>query len=290
MRKVKTNLTNPPQFDDTLFELKCLDHFQRNGFSFNYEPQLHYETKEKKPDFLLYKDNMILFCECKQVRIGLGKADLKFNGQCNYVQEKFNNKIRQQLFDRKLRLEVDFKRTPSINELDELVKQINQLSDSAKGVEVFPSLQVGNSLEYLVVSQNAQRQFPIKTMFMGVMQLNASEPRQLFNPRSDIPGGEFIFYSSDLAKRRAETLRRNIREAKIQLPESMPGMMIINKAKLATAQQAIETRMDSKEYRNIISCVVNPFDDFWSCYKTSYRDLLFDLFEGFQRENHFKVV
>jgi len=38
--KVKTNLTNTPQFSDTLFELKCLSHFHRNGFNFQYEPKV----------------------------------------------------------------------------------------------------------------------------------------------------------------------------------------------------------------------------------------------------------
>ena len=34
--KVKANLANPPQFSDTFFELKCLNHFYKNGFYFQY--------------------------------------------------------------------------------------------------------------------------------------------------------------------------------------------------------------------------------------------------------------
>jgi hypothetical protein len=80
--KVKANLTNPPQFSDTFFELKCLNHFHRNGFSFQYEPKVFDGNNEKNPDFRLIKDDVELFCECKQVRTGQNVAELKFNEQC----------------------------------------------------------------------------------------------------------------------------------------------------------------------------------------------------------------
>ena len=55
MRKIKVNLTNATQFDDTLFELKCLSYFYKNGFAFDYEPSVVSGNGKKNPDFLLNK-------------------------------------------------------------------------------------------------------------------------------------------------------------------------------------------------------------------------------------------
>ena len=123
MIKVKTNLANLPQFDDTFFELKCLNHFHRNGFPFQYEPDVYEEGKEKKSDFRLTKDDIELFCECKQVRIGQNIAELQFTNQCAYVRGKFPSDLWRRLFDAKLRLEVNFKINPSRTDLDELARR-----------------------------------------------------------------------------------------------------------------------------------------------------------------------
>lgn len=288
MIKIKTNLANLPQFDDTFFELKCLNHFHRNGFSFQYEPKVYDESKEKNPDFRLTKDDIELFCECKQVRVGQNKAELQFNRQRACVQDKFPKDLERQLFDKRLRLEVNFKRNPSPVDLDELARQVSRLSSSAKGIGELPLQQVGNSIEYLVIPQSEPGQFPIRTMITVSMRFSVGKPRRIWNPVTNSPEGEVVFYSTDLARRRAQTLGRDIKGAKNQLPDDKLGIMIINRAKLTIARQAIERRMNSKQYDNIIAFVVNPFDDFWTCYRPQYRELLFDLFEGFQHENPFK--
>jgi len=92
-----------------------------------------------------------------------------------------------------------------------------------------------------------------------------------------------------LARRTAGALKGLIIKAEKQLPDDKLGIMIINRAKLTIARQAIERRMNGRQYDNIIAFVVNVFTDFWTCYRPQYRELLFDLFEGFQHENPFRL-
>ena len=234
------------------------------------------------------KDDIELFCECKQVRVGQNKAELQFDKQCACVRDEFRKELELQLFDKKLRLEVNFKRNPSPVDLDELARLASRLSSSAKGIGELPLQQVGNSTECLVIPQSEPGQFPMRTMITVSMRFSAGKPRRIWNPVTNSPEGEIVFYSTDLARRRAETLRRNIKEAKNQLPDDKLGIMIINRAKLTIARQAIEKRMKGRHYDNIIAFVVNPFDSFWTGYRPQYRELFFDLFEGFQPENPFK--
>lgn len=285
--KVKTNLTNPPQFNDTFFELRCLNHFHKNGFIFQYEPKVFDGKKEKNPDFRLTKDDIELFCECKQVRSGQNIAALKFGEQCAYVESKFRKNLQRQLADAKLRLEIGLKRSPSQPDLDELARQVNSLSSETRGIRELPLQQIRNRIEYLVIPQSEPSPFPVKTLRTISLQVSRGKPFRIGNP-INAPGGEISIISTDLTRREAETLRDTIREAKNQLPDDKPCIMIINRARLILAGQAIARRMNLRQYDNIIAFAINPFDDFWPCYRTGYRKLLFDLFEGFQSENPFK--
>jgi len=287
MVKVKANLANLYQFDDTLFELKCLKRFYGNGFSFQYEPEVISGGKRKKPDFRLTKEGIELFCECKQVRIGKNKAELQFINQCDYVRGKFPKDFEKQLFKVKLRLEVNFKRNPSPANLDELARHLGGLYSSVQGLHELPMQQIGDSLEYLVVPQSEPSQFPMRAMRSGSILIGSDEPRRIFNPVTGSPEGEVIFTSTDLARRRRETLIRLIREAKNQLPDDKFGIIIIGRTNIMMAKEEIEKRMNGRHYNNIIAFVVNPFEDFWSCYRTNYRELLSNLFEGFQPKNPF---
>lgn len=288
--KVKANLTNPPQFSDTFFELKCLNHFHRNGFFFQYEPKVFDGNNEKNPDFQLTKDDVELFCECKQVRVGQNKAELEFRKQCAYVQDKFSKNLERQLFNKKLRLEVNFKKNLaqiSPDEVDELTRKVNLLSSGTQGVRELPLQQIGNSIEYLVIQQIEPSPFPRRTLRTQIIQASLGKPFKIWGP-FDSPGGEISFVSTDLDRRKANTLGRNIREARNQLPDDKPGIIILNQTKLTIADQVIKRRVNHRRYDNIIAFVVNPFIDFWQCHRVSNRELLFDLFDGFQPENPFK--
>ena len=277
MVKVKTNLANLPQFDDTFFELKCLNHFHRNGFSFQYEPKV-FDGSKKNPDFRLTKDDFELFCECKQVRIGQNRAELKFDKDRAYVEGKFPKNLHQQLSDAKLRLEINFKSRPSSADLDELARQVDRLSGSTQVIGKLSLQQVGESIEYLVIPQSEPSPFPMMGRARTLsMQVSIGKPFR----------GEISFVSTDLTRRTARAFKDIIREAKNQLPDDKLGIIIINRAKLTIAREAIERRMNLRQYDNIIAFVVNPFDDFWVWYRTQYRELLFNLFEGFQNENPF---
>jgi len=111
------------------------------------------------------------------------------------------------------------------------------------------------------------------------------ELNEIFFQQLDIRRPDYFLNAVD--ETLAKTLRRDIKGAKNQLPDDKFGIIIINRAKLTIAKQAIERRMNGRQYDNIIAFVVNPFNDFWTCYRTHYRELLFDLFEGFQSRNPF---
>ena len=285
--KVKGNLTNTPQFSDTLFELKCLYHFNKNGFFFQYEPKVSDGKKEKNPDFRLTKNNVELFCECKQIRTGQNKAELKFDEHRAYAESKFPKSLQKQLLDAKLRLEVNFKSNPLQSDLDELARQITLLSESNQGAKELGLRQIGDRIEYLVIPQSEPSPFPVRTLRTMSFQVRIGEPFRIGNLINS-PGGEISFVSTDLARRTAESFKNIIRVAKKQLPDDKLGIIMINRAKLSIAKEAIERRINLKQYRNIIAFVINPFDDFGTCHKTQYGELLFDLFEGFKPENCFK--
>ena len=285
--KIKANLANQSQFNDTFFELQCLNHFHRNGCSFQYEPKVYDGIKERNPDFRLTKGDIELFCECKQIRVGQDKAELKFDEQHAYVESKFLKTVQTQLFNAKLRLEVNFKIVPSSADLDELARQVNRLSSDAHGIRELPLQQLGNSIEYLVIPQNESSPFPMRTLRTISMRVRIGEFFSIGNPLNS-PGGEISFVSTDLAWRQAKTLGRNITGAKNQLPNNKPSIIILNRAKLKIADQVIKRRIGHKQYANIFAIIVNPFDDFWSAYRTGYREFLFEIFEGFQPENFFK--
>lgn len=289
INRVKANLANPPQFNDTFLELNCLNIFHRNGFFFQYEPAIFVGNKQKNPDFRLTKDDIELFCECKQVRIGQNKAELKFDEQHAYAETKFLKIVQRQLFDSKLRLEVNFKSSPSSVDLDELAKQVNQLSSDPRGIRELPLQQVGISIEYLVILQSEPSPFTMRSLrTITFAQVRIGEPFKIGDILNS-PGGEISFVSTDLARRKANTLGRNIREARNQLPDDKPGIIILNQINLKIADQVIKRRVNQKRYDNIITFVVNPFHDFWQCHRIGSRELLFDLFDGFLPDNPFKL-
>lgn len=285
--KTKVNISNLAQFDDTIFELRCLKQFSDNGFSFQYEPSVIVGCKEKKPDFKLTKDNLDLFVECKQARMGQGKGQLQFGKQCRYAQDRFPKELGEHLLNKKLRLEVNFIKIPSERDLDDLCRRINKLYDNVQKLNELPLQQVGDSIEFVIVGQSKPSIFPMKAMRVGHI-IVGTESRRIWNPATDSPEGEILFTSTDLVRRRRQTLVKRIREAKKQLPDSEWGMIILGKVSLAIARQEVEKRMNGDQYTNIMAFVVNPFEEFWSCYRIYYRELLSDLFEGFQTQNPFR--
>jgi hypothetical protein len=287
IEKVGSNLANLPQFNDTLFELRCLEHFTRNGFDFEYEPTIIMGNKEKHPDLLLAKDGLRLFVECKQVRTGQGKGELQFANQCNYAQSRFPESLSQELFDRKLRLDVNFRSVPTERHLDELGREISALCEDSQDLVELPIRQIGDSIEYALVAQSTQGHFPMRAMRVGRVLLRSNVARRIWNPDTDSPEGELLFTSTDLARRRRDTIVRLIREARGQLPVGESGLVILGNANLKIARPEIEKRIQGTQYGNVTAFVVNPFDDFYSSYRTRYRDLLLSLFEGFQSVNPF---
>lgn len=290
LAKVKTKLANIPQVNDTFFELKCLSRFITNGFTFEYETKIDEGGEEKIPDFRLTIDAAELYCECKQVRVGQNVAELQFAEDCKNIRSKFSKALEQQLFEKKLRLEICFRKNLaqiSPDHVDRLVEQLTLLSNNATGIRELPLTQLENDIEYCIIPQSGPRQFPVRTMVSVSMRLTAGKPRRIWNAATDSHEGEIAFYSVDLARRRLETVGRDIRAAKNQLPKGRFGIVVINRAQLTIAKQAIERRMNSEDYKDIIAIVVNPFSDFWCCYRLEHRRLLYSLFEGFQSENPF---
>jgi hypothetical protein len=285
--KIKVNLSNLAQFNDTVFELRCLKQFCENGYHFQYEPSVIVGDMQKRPDFKLTKGNLDVFVECEQVRLGQGKAEVQFTEQCNYVIGKFPDGLDKRLHSENLRLEVNFKETPSKKDLNTLVIKVCDVCGEGKRVCELPIQQVGESIEYTIIRQGEPSKFPVKAMRVGRL-IVGTEPRRILNPDINSPEGEILFTSTNLVRRRRQTLVKRIREAKKQLPDSELGVIVLGKASLAIARQDIEKRMNGDQYQNIIASIVNPFEEFWSCYRTYHRELLFDLFEGFQPQNPFK--
>jgi len=285
--RVKTNLANIPQFGDTLFELNCLNRFHKNGFSFQYESEVLNMGAKRNPDFLLTKDGVELFCECKQVRVGQNRAELKFSKDHDYVVGKFSKTLQKQLSDAKLLMEINFKNSATSHDLNELARQVNQLCDAAQGISPLPLREVGCTIEYLVIKQEEPSPFPSIGRVRNLsFQVTIGTPFKIGNP-FNAPGGEISFVSTDLARRTSESFSNIIQEAKRQLPEDKPAIMIINRTKLTIAEEAIKRRMSLRRYNNIIAFAINPFDGFSICYQPQYRELLHDLFEGFQPANPF---
>jgi hypothetical protein len=284
--KLRVNISNLEQFDDTIFELMCLNQFYENGYHFQYEPSIIVNGREKKPDFLLTKENSDIYVECKQVRLGQGRAEVQFNEQCNYTKARFPESLDKRLHNDNLRLEVNFKKTPSKKDLNILANEVRDVYGENKRVCELPIRQVGDNIEYTIMKQDEPNKFPMKAI-KTVYLLVGNEARRIWNPYTDNPEGEVFFTSTDLVSRRKQTIIKRIREAKKQLPDDKMGMIILGKANLAIAQQVMEKRMNGNQYMNILAFVVNPFEGFWSCYRTNYKGLLSDLFGGFQAQNPF---
>jgi hypothetical protein len=278
--KIKTNLLNLPQFDDTLFELSCLKRFYENGFSFEYEPSIRAIHNEKKPDFRLTKNDVELFLSCKQVRFEESKPALRFNTQCGQITGGISRTVQDELFVKKLRLEINFKGTPSTKELDQLIESVNEMASSRRGITELPPSSTGN-VEYLVVPQSQPGEFPVKALRHSLLKIT-DIPRGLSPDVSKPLDEEITIYSTDLTRRRRKTLSKRIREAKNQLPDDKLGIIVIGKVSLHVAIKPIQTRMNGTSYENIIAFVVNPFEDFWYCYRMHFREVLADLFQGFQ--------
>ena len=244
----------------------------------------------KIPDFRLTIDSTELYCECKQVRVGQNVAELQFAEDCNNIRSKLSKAHEQQLFEKKLRLEICFVKNLaqiSPDHVDRLVEQLTLLSNSSTGIRELPLTQLENDIEYCIIPQSRPRQFPVRTMVSVSLRLTAGKPRRLWNAATDSHKGEIAFYSVDLARRRLGTVGRDIRAAKNQLPKGRFGIVVINRVQLTVARQAIERRMNREDYKEIIAIVVNPFSDFWCCYRPEHRRLLSSLFEGFQPGNPF---
>jgi len=286
INKLKVNISNLAQFDDTIFELRCLKQFCENGYHFQYEPSVIIGDTEKRPDFRLTKEDLDVYVECEQVRLGQGKAEVQFTEQCNYAQGRFPDGLDKRLHNENLRLEVNFKKTPSKKDLDTLVVKVSDVCGEGKRICRLPVQQIGDSIEYTIIRQGEPSKFPMRAMRVGRLIIS-NEPRRILNPDTNSPEGETLFTSTDLVRRRRQTLVKRIREAKKQLPDSEWALIILGKANLAIAKQEIEKRMNGDQYTNIMAFVVNPFEEFWSCYRTSYRELLSDLFQGFQTRNPF---
>jgi len=281
INKIKNNISNLKQFDDTIFELKCLRQFNENGCNFIYEPNVIIKDKTKKPDFKITKDNISIFVECKQIGVGKRVSEINFINQVRYAKDRFAKGLHQQLHENNLRLEIYFKKTPSIKDLETLIAKINAVYSNNNCVGEKNLQKVNENIEFIINRQDQPSQFP-KTALTSVTLRAGIEERMILNSSTNIPIGEILFKSSSSVWRKGQTIIKRIREAKNQLPIGKHGIIILGNANIKIVRQEIEKRMNGNQYTNIIAFVANPFEHFWSCYRTPFKDLLLDLFKGFQ--------
>ena len=273
------------QFDDTIFELKCLLKFHKNGYSFEYEPEVTIDDKKKNPDFHLYTEGFEVFVECKQVRFEESQPFNRFNIQTKYISDNLDENLKQQLFNCKLRLEINFKRNPSINELKKVISTLNQTACSPNGIKELPISCLGN-IEYLITYKSNPSHFPFKSVRTGLMIIS-DKPRGLSPNLSGPVDEEISIYSTDLSIKRRQVVSKRIREAKNQLPEERFGIILLGKVNIISSSEFIEKRMNTSLYNHIFAIVLNPFEGFWACYKTPYKQILAHLFKDFQNVNPF---
>ena len=280
IKAIRINLNNLKQFSNTIFELQCLNQFNKNGFNFVYEPEITIKNKIKKPDFKLFSEDKIVYCECKSLSFNLNLYSIKFYEKASKLLSSFRKDLKENLISYNLRLEINFTKSPLEKDIMTVIDNINNMDEINE--QDLVSL---DSIQYLIIPRENQFYFSKKSGILSEVLATQDEKYFNFEKASD---QDIVIFSNDLTIKQRRACSKLLTDAKKKLPNDFPGIIILNDVKPIPLKQILENRMKDDSYSNIIAIVLNPFDNFFSCYKTNAKKLLANLFYNFVSKNLFR--
>lgn len=286
-RKLIRNLNNILQASSTIFEIKCMQLFEKNKWELlEYEPTIYENLKKKNPEFVVQKDNIELFAECKNIHFATSKAFMQFNRRIEKIDSVFPKEELDKLNKKRLRVEIQFDKLPSEKNVDKFLEKIKELKGNNELYVVRAEEKIDN-IRFVIRQQTELAYFPFKSIRSARIQVGPVARKLRFNDKEPYEV-ELSISSHDLYKKQSKIIANLITRAWKQLPNNKLSIILLDGVRNPLADEPAKVRLGTKEYLNIIAVVVNPFHDCWARYKIDAKNILADLFDGLPNGNPFK--
>lgn len=287
IKKLIRNLNNGSQSSSTIFEIKCMELFEKNNWVVSeYEPIIYNWLKKKNADFVIQKNNLDLFVECKSINFASSKVFRQFNQRAEKIHSLFSKDELDKLNKYRLRIEIQFDKLPSEKNLNKFFEKINELKNNDGLYTVRGEERIDN-IRFIVRQQTELAYFPFKSIRSAQIQVGTVARKLTFNDKEPY-GVEIAVSSHDLYKRQIKIISNLITDAKKQLPNNKLSIILLEGTRGPLADKPARVRLETRKYLNVIAVVMNPFQDCRSTYKINAKDLLADLFEGLPHGHPFK--
>lgn len=286
-KKLIRNLNNISQANSTIFEIKCMQLFDKNKWKIiDYEPTIYENLKKKNPEFVIQKNSSKLFAECKSIHFETSKIYKQFNRRIKKINSIFSTDELGKLREKNLRIEIQFDKIPSEKNLDKFLEKIKELETNNELYAVREEEKI-NDIRFVIKQQTELVYFPLKSIRSAQIHVGDVARKLSFNDNEPYEV-ELSISSPGLYKKRTKIIANLITDAWKQLPKNESSIILLDGVRNPLAEEPAKLRLETKAYLNVIAIVVNPFHDCWSRYKIDKKNILADLFNGLPNGNLFK--
>lgn len=265
-------LSNIPQIEDTIFELKCMGMFL-DKHKIVYEPEL---STGKIPEFkIIVKDNPEIYVECKSQGQETAVHMVKFNSVVNRLMEPLNKSpFLKRAWEKGYRTEV----FPLAYIHD---KEAGDCLNNLKRIQFEDCLGVGEKItEHIVVSCVPRDQESLSKTAIKTGSITVSDKSTQLSHRNT----HLMIHAWDgveLQSRRSK--RRLLSEARRKLkniPDNSVGMICIQTYGASHFQPDIERLVGQKQYERISLIWLNPFHEGKIICRNEFLPLRNTVFQG----------
>jgi hypothetical protein len=278
-RKLILNLNNVSQASSTIFEIECMQLFERNKWNIlEYEPTIYENLRRKNPEFNIQKDNIELFVECKSIHFETSKAFTQFNRRSGKIHSVFPKEELDILNKKRLRIEIQFDKLPSEKNVNKFLEKIKEFKGNNELYIVRAEEKIGD-IRFVIRQQTELAYFSSKSI-RSAQALAGPVARKLSFDEKEPYEVELSISSHDLYRKQIKIIANLITKARKQLPDNKLSIILLDGVRNPLADEPAKIRLGTKEYSNIIAVVTNPFYDCWARYKIDAKNILRDLFGG----------
>jgi len=252
-----TGFANPPQFFDTMFEVRTASFFSRLETTehMRFAPKFKVRGRDKHPEFEFHNRLGMFAVECKRPHLFVQRAAGTFHA----IAVALNEALKAVSWPPDLRLELEV--TAPLHELPaSFAKRIldRALATGRHGCAEFED----KAARIFVVVRHLPFCINDVKFWQDVMIVD-SEGTGLLNPKKTI----LRVVNNRLDRTFATSTGRRLKEALKQLPASHHGIIVLGDIPRRIAEEAITRRVDDKAYDRVFAFVVHDDVGFHLIYR-----------------------
>jgi hypothetical protein len=271
--KLLEGFSNPPQFQEAVFETKVAYLFSLLPTISNliFSPEHYVKGKLKRPEFDAISEFGLLSIECKRPHLHLHEAIEHYRLFVNVIKDSMKNKGWPNNFRLEIQIKEPFRK--SINLIAEkIVSLALQKKSNHESIEM-----VISSVQAYVVP----RAFPFilepnEALFTNVMELNSDEATGIYNPRFT----SLRIVNRNLDHRFSKSVGSLAKNALNQLPDNQIGFIFLGDILYKIAETVSKRRLDDPSYDKVKAFGVWNRIEFKFIFREIDSEFIYELMKG----------